>query len=370
MPPYGYIKSQVDKHILLIDEEASQIVLRMFQMAESGIGYNKIANVFRREEMLTPNAYQLSKQGKQLPKNPYNWNLTSVRNILHNEVYLGHIINFRKRKVSYRDEKVVKNPHENWIIVENAHTPIINRKLWDGAHSKLDGRKRETHTGETQLFSGIVKCDTCGYTLSATRFIKARGVRKEFLCCTTYKHKGKDMCSIHYITISDLTEIVLNDINKHAVAVVENKDKILKNITEQSGKNKNAEIRKNQKELATLESRYKQLDGVFMKLYDDKLMGILSESRFIDVSKKYEEELTNVKIKIDKLTEKLKHSEQEKENADHFVEMIQDFTNLKELDKETLNKLIDKIVVGQKQEVDGETVQEIAIYYKFVGRLD
>jgi site-specific DNA recombinase len=362
------MKSPEDNHKLIIDEETAPTVLRMFEFATIGYGYTKIANQFSKEKILKPSSYQNLINNKQQDKTPYDWNLTSVRVILNNPAYLGHMAQSKKRKVSFKEERVVKVPKDEWIVVENTHEPLISKELWNNAHARLDSRKRETHTGETHLFAGLVKCADCGKMLSLSKYIMKQN-KQDYLCCSTYKQKGKDTCTIHFIKFDDLYNIVFNDIKRHAILISADESKIIKQLTIASGVSKSNELIKVQKELAALKKHDAELDGVFVKIYDDKLKGILPENRFVETYKRYEQEQIDIKGKIDTLSEKLKSNQETFQNVQDFTKQIKEYTDIQVLDKQILHQLVDKVVVGQKHKENGETVQEIVIYYKFIGRI-
>jgi site-specific DNA recombinase len=368
VPPYGYMKSPDDNHKLIIDEKTAPIVIRIFEMAANGYGYTKIANQFTKEKILKPTSYQNLINKHESDRKPYDWNLTSVRVILNNPVYLGNMAQSKKRKVSFKEDRVIKVPQNEWIVVENTHEPLVLKELWDNAHARLEVRNRETHTGETQLFAGLVKCSDCGKALSLSKY-RMKQSKQDYLCCSTYKQKGKDACTIHFIRFEDLYDIVLNDIRRHAILISADENRIIKQLIAATGMHKDKELINVQKELDALKKRDMELDGVFIKIYDDKLKGILAESRFVAISKRYEQEQIDIKVKIGSLSEKLRASHETFQNVQLFTNLIREYTDIKALDKQILHQLVDKVVVSQKHMESGEMVQEVVINYKFIGRI-
>ena len=365
--PYGYKKSVADKHVLEIDKDTAPTVKRIFEMAAyEGYGYNKISNILRNEKILTPTAYIAKCSGKSYDKEPYVWNLTTIRIMLENQVYLGHTVNCKKRKISFKSKRVVKQSEDKWIVVENTHEPIVSQKLWNVAHDKLSMRKRECKNGETQLFAGIARCDKCGYTLSLSTVRN----REKFYCCNTYKKRGKEACTIHYIRYDDLYDVVLNDIQRHIFMIQNNEEKFSKQLLKRLGKVKSSDTEKLKSDIKASEKRIKELDDRFYKLYEDKLDSFLSEEQFKELSRRFEAEKNELKSKLEVMKHKSDTQEETVQNVDAFIAEIKWLSEVSVLTKEVLHRLIDKITVGNKEIIDGVKTQEIRIFYKFVGSID
>ena len=194
--PYGYNKSQEDKHLLIVNTETAFIVRWMFEMAAyDGYGYNKIATVLSAHRIPTPMAHRAQQRQEIYEKDPYAWNLATVSKILNDKTYLGFLISGRRRKPSFKSNRIVKQAEEDWIIVPNVVPQLVSQKLWDDAHEKLDSRKRTSTSGFDNIFAGLIKCDKCGYALG----IANASSRSNYYMCNTYKKKGPSRCSSHYI---------------------------------------------------------------------------------------------------------------------------------------------------------------------------
>ncbi len=365
--PYGYKKSVDDKHVLEIDKSTAPTIKWIFEMvAYHGYGYNKIARVLSKKKILTPTAYQAELNGKNYNKDPYDWNLASVRKMLENQVYLGHTINGKKRKISFKSKRVISQPESKWIMVENTHEPIISKQLWNDAHKRLDSRKRTSKTGNVNIFAGLLKCDTCGCALGVAN----TSSRKNYYSCNTYKRKGKEACSIHYILKDDLYDIVLADIQKKLKVVKLNEEDFIKRVQKKLGSTDNHQKERILEEISALEIRIKALDNKFDRLYEDRLDGVISDKRFKEMSSKCEDEQQKLSIRLEELKEHLNQQTEIKFNVSNFVETIKQYTDVKALDKELLNRFIDKIVIGDKVKNDNGYTQRITIYYKFLGSLN
>ncbi len=361
---FGYKKSALDKHVLEIDENTAPVVERIFNMAAyENYGCNKIARILTAEKIITPMAYAAKIAGRPYSKNPYDWNLTTVYKMIENKVYLGHTVNCKKRKVSFKSKKIAIQPEEKWIVVENTHEPIVSEQLFRDANSQISSRKRECKNKEPHLFAGLVKCDTCGYSLS----LSPKANDKDFLTCTTYKKKGKEACSIHYISCSDLYNVVLWDIKQQIKIVLRDEKKVAEKLKKRFCGNTKSDAQKAVRDSKAIEKKIHDFDERFYQLYEDKLNGVISEDRFIELSRRCETEQNDLRVKLERIKSVSIASAEAEKNIESYISMIREFKNISELDKEIVHRLIDKITVGNKYVCDGVKKQDITIYYKFIG---
>lgn len=364
--PYGYRKSAADKHILEIDEVAAPTVVEIFEMvAYKGYGYNKIARVLSQRKILTPTAYQAKVNGRSYAKDPYDWNLTTVRKILENHGYLGHTVNGRKKKLSFKSKRTIYVPQEKWIVVENTHEPLIPQQLWDDAHKRLNSRKRTSKIGSVNIFAGLLKCDRCGYALT----IANAKDHKNYFCCNTYKRKGKDACSIHYIRYDALYDLVLTDIKTKLKVIHCDEDAFIKRVMTKLGSTSDQKMKLAKKEKEAIEARLKELEIKFDRLYDDRLEGFISDKKFKEMAVKCENEQEQLNARLTELKEQLSQQTEVEVNVSRFVETIRQYTNVDALDRELLNRLIDKIVVSDKVKTESGYTQKVTIHYRFLGDL-
>jgi len=317
--PYGYRKSSEDKHVLEIDEETGPIVIDIFRMiAYLGYGYNKVARVLRERKIIKPAAYQAKIAHREFKGDPYDWNEATILKIVNNETYLGKLISGKRRKLSFKSKRVINQPEEKWIVIENVHPALISQELWDDAHKALSSRKRENHSGFDNIFAGLLKCDKCGYALS----IATPGYEKGFYMCNTYRKKGPSRCSKHYIKYSEIYEAVLKDIQEVTSIIYNNEDTFVKMVIDKVGESAILEQKRIAKEISDLEQRIADLDVRFERMYDDRLNGMLSDSRFKDMSAKCEEEQARARDKIDELREWLASHKADEENARLLVSKV------------------------------------------------
>lgn len=364
--PFGYRKSSEDKHFLEIDEETGPIVIDIFRMiAYLGYGYNKVARVLRERKIIKPAAYQAKIAHREFKGDSYDWNEATILKIVNNETYLGKLISGKRRKLSFKSKRVINQPEDKWIVIENVHPALISQELWDDAHKALSSRKRENHSGFDNIFAGLLKCDKCGYALS----IATPGYEKGFYMCNTYRKKGPSRCSKHYIKYSEIYEAVLRDIQEVTSIIYNNEETFVKMVIDKVGESAILEQKRIAKEISDLEQRIADLDVRFERMYDDRLNGMLSDSRFKDMSAKCEEEQDRARDKIAELREWLASHKADEENARLLVSKVKELSVIKELDREILNRLVDSIIIGDRIKTSEGVKQSIRINYKFLGEL-
>lgn len=372
-PPFGYKKDPNNKHKLIVDEEAARTVRYIFKLCSEGNGYNRITKILRKDGYLNPIAY-FNRHNPDYYKadywrKPFDWHITSIRCILSNMVYLGHTVYGKQRVKIMSTSKKIKAPEEDWVITYNTHGPLISQETWDLVQSMLKSRKRETRTGEIQIFSGLLSCSDCGSALTYAG--KQKGsTRKGEYSCWFYKTHGKEYCSSHYITYDNLYNIVIEDIRKNARLSERYEDRYLRQLLDADTVKQKKQLEKDKKEIEATKLRIADLDTIIKKLYEDNALGKITDKRFTSLSCDYEKEQQELSEKLEALTDKVRTARDNADKAQHFLGFIRKYTALDELNAKILNELIDKIVVHHKTVNDaGERVQKIEIFYKFVGLL-
>lgn len=361
---YGLQKSQADKHVLEFNEETSSVVIGMFEMAAyQGYGYNKIALVLKEQKTLTPAAYRAQHLKRPYDKDPFDWNHTTVYKILNDKTYLGFLISGRRRKPSFKSKRIVRQDEEDWIMIPGVVPQLVSQQLWDDAHEKLDSRKRTGTTGFNNIFAGLIKCDKCGYALGIAN---ASG-RNNYYLCNTYKKKGPNCCSSHYILYRELYDAVLSDINDILQMIRENKEEFVSKVLLKFDRGCDHDDARIDKEIKALENKIADLSRKFDQLYDDRFNGILSDRKFKELSSKCEMEQDEAKAKLEMLTKRRNSTQASAQGVEQFIAMAEEYSILKELDGEILNRLIQSIVIGDRVKNNGINEQEIHISYRFIG---
>ncbi len=380
--PYGYQKDPADHNHLIVDERYAPVVRRIYAMARDGMGIQQIKKVLRAEKIPRPAvaaAETFDHFEKFIPteESEYAWSMGSVREILQNPVYKGAVRGQKRPKISYRSEKRKSRSDAETFVVEGTHEPIIDPEEWELVRRLVTSRKRTLSPNVkpyNNIFSGLIKCADCGYALSIAR---CHNVWKDYdvsanycFSCNSYRSEGKAACSQHRIMANELERVVLEDIKRLANEALDDDKGMLENIAQTLGKTEENEIRRAEKDIKKAQKRLNELDKLFAKLYEDNLNGDISDRNYKQLSATYEREQAELENKIGELNAQLKASTQNDENAANFVDLIKEYSDITELTQALLNTLIDRIEIHEPEEIDGEYVQLVDIYYKFVGKID
>ena len=372
--PFGYKIDPNDRHHLIVDEPAAQVVKRIFRLASEGVGYNKMAKIFREEKVLTPIAY-FNLNTPDYFKSDYwrkefDWHVTSIRAILNNEVYLGKLVYGKQRNKSMKSKEKVRNPKEDWIVVENCHEPIITQELWDTVHKILNAKHRPAKAGEVQMFAGLLYCSDCGHCLTYSQKQRKDGSYHGAYSCWMYKTHGKEYCASHYITFDTIYELVLIDIQRNLFQYRKNTDKFKSILSRKYQSDSQKQAEQITLEYEQKQKRCEELDKIISRLYEDNVLGRIGDERYESMSQSYELEQVEIKKALPILKSKIDELKRQSDCADNFINVIKKYTIIDKLDAAILNELIDKIVVHHKEQAeDGRTFQQIEIYYRFVGKL-
>lgn len=367
--PYGYQKDPDNKHKLIPDENTADVVRRIFKLAAEGISPYKISMILRADKILMPRAYHAETTGKYTTaynnKYPYDWCNNTVTTIIKNRAYLGHIVNNKSTTKSYKNRKIVKNPQEEWIEVKNTHEPLVDEETWELAQKIIGKKKRPMRTGEIQIFSGLVRCSTCGCTLSLARQNDRKG--NGSFACSKSRKMGKAYCSFHYISYDNLYRIVLEDIKEQASIVKNCEQEFIEAVTELKLKKQKEQCVKNERNIEKAKQRIDELENIIRCLYEDRVKGKISDLRFNALSDGYEEEEQKINEDIKTWETELNIIKDTKEQTKRFAECVKKYTNIKELTAPILNELIENIIVHDAKEIDGVRTQKVEIFYRFIG---
>ena len=373
-PPFGYKLDPKDRHHLVIDEPAAETVRRIFRLAAQGVGYNRMTKIFREEKLLTPIAY-FNQHNPDYYKSDYwrkdfDWHVTSIRVILENEVYLGKLVYGKQKNKSMKSKEKVKCPREEWIVVENCHEPIISQELWDTVHKILAAKHRPTQSGKVQIFAGLVYCSDCGHALTYSQKKKSDGTYHGAYSCWMYKTHGKEYCASHYITYDVLYQLVFCDLQKMIGCCAKDIIGFRKFLQSKCKSSSRRQLESIVNEAERKQTRLKEIDKILSKLYEDSALGKIPESRYEQMSEKYEQEQKELSQGILQLKQEFDEVKKQKDASDRFINIVKKYTYINELDANILNELIDRIVVHHKEkDQSGRTYQQIEIYYRFIGRL-
>ena len=372
--PYGYQKDPSDRHHLIVDPEAAEVVKEIFRMFADGIGYVRMTKILRERNILNPQAY-FNQNNPDYYKHsdywrkPFDWHATSVRAILNNPVYLGKLTFGKTKTKGFFDKRRVPTEESDWIVVEHTHEPLVSQELWDTVHQMMKARRRENGSGHVQPFAGLVKCAGCGSSLNAS-YDKKKGKYTGF-SCWVYKNYGKQRCTSYAIGWQTLNRLVLEDIRRNAQVAKLAAARYVGVLLRAKLEKEKGETVRAERELKKAEKRIGELDKILAKLYEDQALGKISEVRYQAMAPGYEAEQASLQERVSQLREQLAHTQEVQDNVEQFVPLIQKYTDIQELTPHILNELIEKIVVHEKKvEEDGSKSQMVEIHYKFVGCID
>lgn len=369
--PFGYQKDPKDRHHLIVDPDAADVVKDIFQMFADGIGYVRMTKILRERKVLNPQAY-FNQNNPDYYKNsdywrkPFDWHATSVRVILNNPVYLGNVVFGRTKTKGFFDKQRIEADESEWIVKENTHEAIITRELWDTVHQMMKARRRENSTGTVQPFAGLVKCADCGSSLNVS-YDKKKG-RYNGFTCWVYKNYGKERCTSHAIGWVTLNQLVLEDIRRNAYEAKTAASDYMQMLVDAKTEKQKAEIDRCKRELKKADKRIEELTKILNKLYEDVALEKISEERYQAMAPKYEREQSELRGQREKLSAEIARNDEIYDNIQQFLPLIWKYTNVQELTPHILNELIEKIVVHEKEIGEGGVkTQQVDIYYKFIG---
>ena len=369
IPPYGYMKDPDNKKKWIIDEEAAAVVQQIFALCVSGMGPTQIAKWLEKHEIYNPTAYSQAKGRPVTNKptaNPYKWTNETVSRTLERIEYLGHTVNFKTRKQSYKSKKKLWNDPSEWVIFENTQPPIVEESVFLIVQNIRRSRRRPTKMGDMGIFSGLLYCAECGgkmYQCRATNFTE----EQKYFICSTYR-KGKDLCTTHSIKNVVLYEIVLKNLREAIDYVTEYEAEFVQEAADSRLRERDAEFSRKRETLSKAENRIAELDNLFKHLYEDNVTGKLSDERFIKMSHDYELEQSNLKAMAEVLREEIKQQEKQKTNVKAFISAVKKYTDMQQLDAAMLREFIDRIEVSHTDKKS--KTREITIVYNFIGAFD
>lgn len=372
-PPLGYKYDEVDARLWVIDDEGAEMIRHIYNMRIQGTSTNEIAKILKREKVLTPSAYAFQKgyknPAKKLTRGEYFWDTSMVRKILTNQSYIGDIVNFRSYSKSYKLKERLDNPKENWEIHEGVHEPIIDRNTWEIVQKSFgDTKYRKPKHIEKNMFAGFLKCSDCGANLNY-KYTHDNPDNHYFSCHNKRANNG--LCSkTHHIRVDTIKDIVTNHLSNILRFASLFEDEFVKIVIDEQYKQIQMQQKRNQDTLQMLLARENELDILFEKVYEDQALGRITDERFQKLSYKYEDEQAELKQKIKHLKKIVAEEKSHEMNSEGFLHIVRKYTDMTELTLEILNEFVDKIVVHHKEQLFGEMVQDVEIYYKMIGYVE
>ena len=369
---YGYLWNEA-RDQWLVDPEAAEVVKRIFAMTIEGYGPYQIASKLKEEKILIPSAY-LAQHGEGVNKNKtfkdvYGWGSSTICNILEKREYLGHTINFKTRK-HFKDKKSHYVPEDEWTIFENTHEAIIDQQTFDLVQ-KIRGnvRRYPDGWGEAAPLTGLLYCADCGGKMYVHRTNNGKRI-SQYTCSQYSKVPVGKLCTTQHRINEDVVLSLVSEMLK-AIAEYAKHDRaeFLRVVQEAQSSQQTAEVRKQRTRLATAKQRVSELEVLLCKIYEDNILGKLSDSRYATLDAQYEKEQSELTAEISVLEKAIRSYEKHEKDADRFIALIDKYENFDKLTIAMLNEFIEKILVHERDRKGSiQTTQEVEIYFNFVGR--
>ena len=387
---YGYRKSEEDKNQWVIDEEAAEVVRRIYRMSLEGKGPYESARILSEEQIERP-SYYLAKRGLGTCRSnnntatPYVWRGATVSDILSKPEYMGHTVNFRSYKESYKDKRAKKTPKEDWVIFKNTQEAIVSEEMWNKVQGLRKTARRTDTVGEANPFTGLLYCADCGAKMYNHRGGagrarnwkgelngKRRPDRDEYNCSTynLSRQSYDKQCSQHYIRTEVVRKLVLETIRAVSDYVITNEEEFINRIYSSSRDKQKESIKSLKRKIAQDTKRVNELNMLMKKLYEDNISGKLSDKRFEFMLSEFENEQDTLEISMENAKAEIEKYESDTVRADKFIELVKRYTDFSELTTPMLNEFVEKILVHEADYSSGERVQEVEIYLNFIGKFE
>lgn len=364
---YGYLKGTDKKRTPVIDEETAPVVRRIFELYASGTSPKNIADILNAENIPSPGKLAYERLGhKGRPNEMRLWCEVSIRFMLNNIMYIGHLPMLQETTVSYKNHKRQAKDRSDWVITYNNHEPIISQELWDRVQERQKhmAQGRKTKMGFIHPLSGFLVCADCGSKLKMSGHLNGPKTAYQYhFDCGLHIRYGKSLCFSHFIPAKVLEEIVLNDIREMAQRIILDEKAIREDFIRHNAELADKEIKSAKKELQGKRNRIEELSRLMQLAYEDRLKGKMPEDICISFIQKYSDEQKILEAEITELETKLAETENTMQSADEFIRNIKKYLEAPELTREMCYELIDRVVVGGLPKVTGRE-REIDIVYK------
>ena len=368
-PPYGYQKDLADKKKWIVDEEAAEIVKRIFDLCISGKGPMQIAKLLTAQHVLTVKAHYAQRDGKPLPEKPYQWSPKSVAGILERPEYTGCTVNFKTYSKSHKLKKRLHNAPENQRIFPNTQPAIIEEQVFARVRELRENKRRPAKQAERQgLFSGLLYCADCG---SKLHFATGKNMTPQQDCyrCSRYKSNTGD-CTMHFIREETLKLFVLQRIFDVTALFFDDAMAFGEAAKKQRFQEAEKEAKKRRREIAQAEKRIGELDRIFKRIYEDDISGTISHERFLKLSADYETEQKELTEQVKAWRDAVETFEQDQADFASFAAIVRKYVGIRELTPTIVNEFVKKIIVHAPDKSSGHRRQKIELVWNFIGEVN
>lgn len=378
-PPMGYLKDPANKKKLIVDRDSAWIVQKIFELAEAGNGAYTIQKWLYENKVITPGYREYVNWGgrakvyRDAPESRrYEWGLANIKNMLKNPLYLGHMVRYKNRSISFKNKKRTKFDPSQWVVVKNTHEPLISQETFDNVQSLIASRRRSTSSGEVQLFAHIARCSQCGNALRFGTNRQRPGFEYQYLYCASKDEKPVDSCTTHYIRYDTLQEIVLSKIQELYASVNIDRKHVLNKLIQLEADKTKHNLQLEQEEYDNLQKRNAELEKLVPRLYEDWVSNKISEQLFSQMTSKFQNEQMEIATRLAELSKTLQANTDNQSNVEKWLAEIENLVNPTTLTRTMVFNLIEKIVVHEAIGPKGSRKKKprVDIYWKFVGPIE
>lgn len=372
-PLYGYKKDPAHPDQWLIDAEAAAVVQRIYRLTIEGKGPYEIASLLQRERVLCPSAYLAGKgmgnyRNRQFA-DPYRWWGATVSYILNRVEYMGHTVNFKTEKISFRDKRRVATPKESWMIFENTQEAVIDEETWSTAQRLRKTARRPGNLGAANPLTGVLYCGDCGAKMYNDRAPIRDRQRDDYICSSYRKHTTD--CTMHFIRTAVVKELILSALRSVSEYARSHRAEFEKLVMETSAEQQNQAIREKRKMLFEQQRRATELDALLRRIYEDNVSGKLSDRRYEKLSEQYEAEQITLEQSIEALRKETGLLCEQSDKVDRFMSIVDRYTCFDELTTPMLNEFVEKVVVYERDRSNPRKhTQRVDIYFNFIGMVE
>ena len=372
-PPYGYLKSPEDKNQWIVDEEAAEVVRRIFKMTVDGYGPYQIAKILQDEKVEIP-AVHLQKHHAGLHQkvhfdNPYHWSSSTVASMLKKYEYLGHTVNFKTRK-HFKDKKSHYVSPDQWALFENTQEPIIDQNTFDIVQRiRRNVRRYPNGWGEVAPLTGMMFCADCGGKMYVHRVNNGKRI-SQYTCARYSKVPVGKLCKTqHRINESAVLTLISDLLKAIAEYAKQDRQEFIQLVKDTQAKQQTEDVKKQRTRLAAAKQRTAELEKLLCKIYEDNALGRLPESRYAVLDAQYSKEQSELADEIAVLETSITAFEGNTKSAGKFISLIEKYENFDNLTISMLNEFVEKILVHERERKGSrDTTQEVEIYFNFIGR--
>ena len=378
-PPFGYVKSPEDRHLLVIDPPAAEIVKRLFREFAAGESGRNMATQLNAEDVDTPAEYYFKQTGKRATRSNtlQQWGSCTILQLLRNQVYIGDMVQCKRKVSSFKTKKRLATNPDAWVIVEGTHEPIIDRFTWECVQRRLDKTKRQsvcnsiraTRSGDINVFSGIIRCADCGAAMAFNERVNKNGTKYRFYRCSRYANSGSKSCSMHFMDADTLESIILSDIQFYAKTAVADEKKLMDRLLSFSEQARQNEKDAQGKALRDAINRISFIEDASKRLFEEKIAGTVPESLFRKMLSDYESELSGLEAKAEDIRQNVQEKVNSESDVKTWIKLIKECVSINSLDRATAFQLIDHVDVHEQTDENGHKSQSIQVKYNFVGVL-